>query len=242
VIGRAPVTFFNFNFMTLDQIVAAIQNNVGVGLKEVWNYPYSREQLWDEISNIRSQTIYNLSKRDKLDPADFAQTPKDNFEIVPGPYPTTAFNETGYDAYTTYIPKLAQTLAGNPIVYLGPADMSLNMIVYTTIEQANSHKYSRVIKNRPYAVIGVSQNGEGDLPVYLFNLGPAPFRYLTVRAVFDDPVKVLEEKDGVYAGEQEFPAPLGVQENIIDVLSDKYITYYRKLAHPNEPNDQTDKH
>ena len=229
--------------MTLDQIVAAIQNNVGVGLKEVWNYPYSVEQLWDEISNLRSQIIYDLSKKGKLNPADFAQTPQDNLNLKPSPYPDTAVPEVGSPTMRTTMPKLAQVRSGsNNIVYLGPTDMSLNITVYENPDKANSHKYSRAIKNRPYAVIGASQNGLGDVPVYLFNLGPAPFKYVTVRAVFDDPVKVMEENDGVYAGEQEFPAPLGVQEMIIDSLSDKYITYYRKLAHPNEPNDQTDKH
>ncbi len=229
--------------MTLDQIVSAIQNNIGAGLKEVGNYPYSKEQLWDEISNLRSQLIYKLSQTGKLNPADFAQTPIDNFEIVPSPYPNTAYAESGNPVMTTSIPKLAQTFTGeDSIIYFGPMDMSLNMLVYTKPEEANTHKYSRVIKNRPYAVIGQSQDFAGDVPVYLFNLGPAPFKYVTVRAIFDDPVKVMEDKDGVYAGEAEFPAPLGVQENIIDILSDKYITYYRKLAHPNEPNDQTDKH
>ena len=229
--------------MTLDQLIGAIQNNIGAGLKEVGNYPYSLEQIKDEISNTRSQIVYSLSKLGKLDAKDFAQTPENSFEVVPAQFSGTDFMEEGVSVATIYIPRLTQTAAGvSPIVYLGPMDMSLNMIVYFDYNKANSHKYSRIIKNLPYAMIGAVQNDTGDLPVHLFNLGPMPFKYATVRAIFDDPIKVMEENDGVYAGEVEFPAPLGVQEMIIDQLSDKYITYYRKLAHPNEPNDQTDKH
>jgi len=229
--------------MTLDQMVGAIQNNIGAGLKETYNFPYSREQIWDQISNLRSDIIYKLSKTGKLNPTNFAQTPSTfNIELIPGPYPHTSYDEAGNEVPGVVIPKLAQTFDNKALVYFGPSDMSLNMTMYYTMDAADMHKYNRVIGNRPYAVIGNAQTAEGDLPVYLFNLGPTPFKYITVRAIFDDPVRVIEEFDELYAGEVEFPAPLGIQEMIIDMLADKYITYYRKLAHPNESNDQTDKH
>jgi len=223
-------------------MVSAIQNNIGAGLKEVGNYPYSQLQLRDEIGTNRGQLIYKLSESGKLNINDFAQSPATNYLLEPSAYPNSVPMEAGTSTYTINIPKLAQMVGTNPVAQLGPADMSLNVTVYTDYDDALSHKYTRVIKNRPYAVVGVSQDGEGNVPVYFFNLGATPFKQVTIRAVFDDPIKLMEEKDGIYAGEAEFPAPLGIQEMIIDILSDKYITYYRKLAHPNEPNDQTDKH
>ena len=77
------------------------------------------------------------------------------------------------------------------------------------------------------------------MDAYLFNLGPNGLRFLSIRAIFDDPVKILDS-DGLFGVDEEFPAPSAVQEMIIDKITQKYIQYYKNLNHPYQPNTQTD--
>ncbi|MCK5019134.1 MAG: hypothetical protein KAS32_18885 [Candidatus Peribacteraceae bacterium] len=225
--------------MTLEQIASAIRNNVGNGLKEVGNFTYSIEQIKDEISNVRSQLILEGSKAGSLNHAFFSQR-RENLDLAPGLFPEEGFDESNNTVLTVMIPKLAMTKDDSSVLYIGPADMSLNLKVYYDFDHLKSHKYTRVLKNRPHAFIDSAQDSDGDVPVFIFNNSPVPFKVITVRAIFDDPVRILEE-DGIFSDDEEFPAPLAIQETIIDRLTIKYINYYKKLNHPNEPNDQTDK-
>jgi hypothetical protein len=118
--------------------------------------------------------------------------------------------------------------------------MSLNIKTYYSVEDVNAHMYSRVIKNRPFSYIDQAQEYEGDVNVYFFNLGPTPFKYATIYAIFDDPVGVMQ-KDGYWIDDDEFPAPLAVQETIINSIVERVRALYREYGGQNEPNDQTDK-
>jgi len=225
--------------MTLEEMASAIRSNVGVGLKEVGNYPYSIDQIKDEISNARSSLIYQLSAKKALNPSYFAQT-RTNLKLNAGVFPEEGIVESNNPVLITRIPKLAMTKDNSSILYLGPVDMSLNVHLYFSLTDLTSHQYTRTIKNRPYGFIDLAQDENGDIPVYITNVGPNPFKYITVRAIFDDPVRILQE-DGYYIDDEEFPAPLVIQDEIINQITQKYINYYKSLAKPNEQNDQTDK-
>lgn len=225
--------------MTLEDMASAIRNNIGNGLKEVSNFSYSLEQIKEEISNTRSQIILENSKAGTLNHSYFSQR-RENLVLENSVFPEEGFEESNQNVLKVMIPKLAMTGDNSSILYLGPGDMSLNVKVYYDFNQVKMHKFSRVIKNRPYAFIDLAHDSDGDVPVFVFNNSPVPFRLITVRAIFDDPVRILEE-DGIFADSEEFPAPLAVQEMIIDRITNKYIVYYKNLNHPNEPNDQTDK-
>jgi hypothetical protein len=225
--------------MTLEEMASAIRSNIGTGLKEVGNYIYSIDQIKDEISNARSSLIYQLSAKGSLNPSYFAQT-RTNLELNVGIFPEEGIVESNNPVFITRIPKLAMTKDNSSILYLGPVDMSLNIHTYYSLTDLTSHRYSRVIKYRPYAFIDLAQDSNGDVPVYITNIDPVPFKYITVRAIFDDPVRILQE-DGYYIDNEEFPAPLAIQDAIIDLLSKKYIQYYKNMNRPNEFNDQTDK-
>ena len=224
--------------MTLEDMTSAIRTNVGTGLKEVSNYPFSLEQIKDEISNMRSSIIYQLSSRGQLNPSYFSQSRK-NIELSVSTFPEEGVLESSDAVFFAKIPKLAMTKDNSSVLYLGPTDMSLNLKTYYSFNALKTHQYSRVIKNRPYAFIDLSQDDNGFVPVYITNIGPFIFKNITIRAIFDDPVKILQE-DGYFVDTEEFPAPLTVQEMIVDSISKKYITYYRSLSTPNKPNDQTD--
>jgi len=74
--------------------------------------------------------------------------------------------------------------------------------------------------------------------VYLYNLGVTNLREISYRAVLSNPYD-LYSKD-VFAAEIEFPAPIAIQGQIIDILANKYVEYYRKLHMQIQPNTQTE--
>jgi len=225
--------------MTLDQMVSLIMSDVGSGLKEVGNYPYTVDLVKAEISAARSDLIMQLSDSGKLNRQHLAQR-IDNIELDFDKFPVQGFVDSEQPVLTAQIPKLAMTADNKAIIYMGPPDMSLNLKTYFDINDLKSHKYSRVIKNRPHAFIDQAQDYEGDFQVYLFNLGPAPFRYLTIHAIFDDPVRIMQS-DGYYIDDDEFPAPLAMQRMIIRDVVNRIRALYREYGGQNEPNDQTDK-
>jgi len=226
--------------MTLDEMVSAIRSNVGTGLKEVGNYVYSLEQIKDEISNTRSLMIMQDSEKGILNREYFAQKITNLNELTTGIFPEEGLIESNSPALITKIPKLAMTKDNSAILYLGPKDMSLNIKTYYSYNDVRMHKYCRTIKNRPFAFIDNAHDDNGDITVYIANTGPASFRYITVRAIVDDPVKLLQS-DGYYVDSEEFPAPLAIQALIVDLLTQKYIGYFKATLRPNEFNDQTDK-
>jgi len=225
--------------MTLEEMASAIRSNVGAGLKEVGNFTYSIDQIKDDISNMRSTIIYQDSQAGTLNPQYFAQN-REMLELEPKVFPLEGVAESNSPALVTKIPKLAMTKDNSSILYLGPPDMSLNIKIYFNLNDVKNHQYTRMLKNRPYSYIDLSQDSDGDVPVYIFNTGPTPFRYISVRAIFDDPVRILQE-DGYYIDNEEFPAPLAVQKLIVQQLTQEYLNYYRQFSSFNEPNDQTDK-
>jgi len=226
--------------MTLDSMASAIRSNIGTGLKEVGNYVYSIEQIKDEISTTRSLMIMQDSEKGILNRDYFAQKITNLDALIVGIFPEEGLIESNSPALITRIPKLAMTKDNSSILYLGPKDMSLNIKTYYSYNDVKMHKYNRTLKNRPFAFIDNVHNEDGNIPVYIANTGPASFKYITIRAIIDDPVKLLQS-DGYYIDSEEFPAPLGIQALIIDQLSLKYIDYYKKQLRPNEINDQTDK-
>ena len=225
--------------MTLDEMASAIRSNVGAGLKEVGNFTYSIEQIKDEISTTRSMIILQDSEKGILNRSYFAQK-VENIELSIGVFPEEGVIESNNEVFVARIPKLAMTIDNSSILYIGPPDMSLNINTYYSLNNVKLHKYNRTISNRPFSYIDLVHNDDGNIPVYITNIGPAPFKYISLRAIIDDPVKLLQS-DGYYIDSEEFPAPLAVQSFIIEQLSTKYLNYYKKYYRPNEFNDQTDK-
>ena len=226
--------------MTLDEMASAIRSNISTGLKEVGNFIYSIEQIKDEISSMRSLMIMQDSEKGILNKAYFAQKITTLDELTVGVFPEEGLIESNSPVLIAKIPKLAMTKDNSSILYLGPKDMSLNIKSYYSYDDVRMHQYSRMIKNRPFAFIDTVHNDEGDIPVYIANTGPASFKYITLRAIIDDPVKLMQN-DGYYVDSEEFPAPLAIQALIVEQLTIKYINYYKKQIRPNEFNDQTDK-
>lgn len=224
--------------MTLEQMASAIRNHIGQGLKEVDDFTYSVEQLKDEIGAMWNELILELSKNGLFNAQYFAQK-KDDIDIELGVFPLESGHPSKRVPYIK-IPMPAMTLDNSAIIYLGPADLSMDFVRYFD-SSFNDHKYSRVIGNRPYTYIDLARDNDGNATAYLFGIEGSSLAKMAVRLVPNDPLKIMSDK-GYFPDDEEFPAPGSIQDMIIDRISKRYIMYYKNPMQPNEPNTNTDKH
>lgn len=219
-------------------MASAIRNHVGDGLKEVDDYDYSIEQIKDEIGLVRNKLLLKLSETGKLNPDNFTQKIEgDSMKIEMKPFPITGGHPVKRVAHVE-IPRPAMTADNSAITFLGPADMSIDFVKYYD-SSYNEHSYSRVIKNRPYCFIDMANKSNGMVDVYLFGLTGSLLSQLACRVIAEDPIAILEG-DGIFGDDEEFPAPGAMQDDIIDIISKRYIYYYKQLNQVNEPNTNTD--
>lgn len=223
--------------MTLNEMASAIRSNIGSGLKEVANFAYPIDQIKAEIGNVRNQIILEDPQALVVNAQYFAQR-IDNIPLDLVRFPFGGYSNSPSLVPHFKIPKLAMTKDNSAVLFLGPPDQSLFLKVYYDFMHLN-HKYSRVIGRRPYSYIDLAHDSDGQLDGYVFNLGPSGLKILATRAIFADPVKILEA-DGLFGVDEEFPAPEAVQQTIITRITESYIRYYKQLNHPYQPNTQTD--
>lgn len=219
-------------------MASAIRDHIGPGLKEVDDFSYSIEQLKDEIALMRNSIILEQSKNGTLNLEHFAQS-KDNIDIDLRTFPMNSGHPSKRVPHIK-IPRPVMTTDNSAIMYLGPADLSMDFVKYYDAS-FNTHRYSRVIGNRPYCYIDLSGDGDGNVDVYIFGIESSMLSKMAVREVADNHTKVLES-DGYLGDDEEFPAPGAVQDMIIDRLSKRYILYYKDRNQPNEANTNTDKY
>jgi hypothetical protein len=224
--------------MTLEEMASAIRNHIGDGLKEVDDFSYSIQQIKDEIGTMRNRLIYDLSKAGKLDPTQFSQKiDGESMKIEYKPFPINSTHPVKR-VPCIRIPRPAMTADNSSIIYIGPADLSMDFVRYFDAS-FNEHKYNRVISGRPYCFIDMGSTLDGKVEVYLFGLDGSLLSNMAVRMIIGDVVGALES-DGVFGDDEEFPAPPAIQDMIIDNISKRYVYYYRQLNQPNEPNTNTD--
>lgn len=220
--------------MTLYEITSAIRNNIASGLKDLPEHAYPIEQIMDEIGTTRNLIILQASQQGILQHKYFEQELFGGVPLELTYLPDELTNDDGSKVLSVTIPKLVMTIDDSSIRYIGPLDMSRSIKLYFDITAGNNHKYSRVIKNSPYGIVDLVHDDAGLIKIRFYNLGEsAAMTKLAVRAIFADPVKILL-KDNLL-GTREFPSPLAIQQQIIDVISEKYIKYYKQLNLGNQP-------
>jgi hypothetical protein len=230
--------------MTLNEIASAIRSNIESGLKGVANSAYPLQQIRDDIGSVRNQILledqYRVGKvtyNVKLNPEFFAQK-IDNIALDLVRFPYGGYSSTPSLVPHFKIPRLAMTKDDSALIFLGPPDQSYNFKVYYDYAFQN-HTFSRVIGRRPYAYIDPAHDADGTMNGYIFNIGPSGLQFVSARAIFADPVGILEA-DGLFGTDEEFPAPMAIQGMIIDRITQKYVMYYKQLNNPIQPNTQTD--
>ncbi len=223
--------------MTREQIASAIRTRISNGLKEVYNHTYSIPQLEDEVGATRNQIILESSQlSSRFNPEDFAQK-KDNILLDLVHPPVGGFSTGPKKVHHFSLPRLAMTQDDTSLIYVGPPDFSINFKKYFDTSFKN-HKYSRVIKNKPFVFIDKAFNDDDNMDAYIYNLNVTNLREISIRGVFANPYTLYPSD--LFADDIEFPAPMAVQTQIIDILSAKYVEYYRKLHMTMQPNTQTE--
>lgn len=134
------------------------------------------------------------------------------------------------------IPQLINDYGSDVIAYLGTTDRMNAYTVYIGAGYQNNYNaYRKRNKDKPYVYIDPAPNKDGFLDCWVFN---APFvKQLSIVAAFKD----LRQLEGVSCC--ELPENLGwnslIDNEVKSRITKEKIYYYRQLAAPILPNDQS---
>ena len=222
----------------IEKLASAIRNDVVSGLRGYHtNLSMSLEQLEQDIIDERLQILKEYSLKGILpakdlyisincipidcksiercrcvDPNDCSEPPMAHFEI----------------------PQVLNDYGDLAIDYIGSTDRQLPFIFYTSTTAFRYHKYRKRGKNRPYVWIDITPNENGMYDCFVFN---APLlSNISITAIFKD-LRQLEN----------YSCCIDMQDNNMSFidneikkrLTEKKIRYYRQLATPLVPNDQS---
>ena len=223
----------------LEKLADAIQNDVVSGLRGYHhNMSMPKEQLIQDVVDERLQVIKEFQLRGlvplndlllainciDVDCKDLERCSlcKDNADC---PKPIAHFE----------IPQLLLDYGITPISYLGTTDRMVPFIYYTSPHAFNYYrKYRRRGKDKPFVFIDVAPNENGMLDCFLFN---APLlKQVSIVAVFKDPRQLEQYGCCQELSDDNFTF---LNNEIKKRLTEKKIRYYRQLAAPILPNNQT---
>ena len=219
--------------MTIEAIASAVYNNTVTGLAGITSNPkISVEQLQDEVVAERNQIMREFLLKGILNLDELFLAI--NCIEVDCDYMSKCCNlQVGEKALHFEIPPIIYINGIDTIRFVGSIDRHTRYNIYTD-ETYRFHKYRKNKPGSPYVYIDTAINSNGNI----FNV---PFvKYISVIALFLDPRKLLEwdccsENPEVYLD-------CGIlSDEIIKRMTEKYIRWYRQLATPVTPNDQTPK-
>ena len=224
--------------MTLKEIASTIRNHVVDGLKGVTNEVFSVEQLMDEVVLEAGALIIQSVREGTLKIGNISQR-IDGIELKCKDISNNCEIDAQVTAPHIQIPKLSQLVeVSEAIVYVGPMDNMTNFKVYSDIDY-KYHKYNLVTSKRPYVWLDPSGTGDGNYNLYFFNLGKFDtLKFVSLSAFFENPYDLLSTPFANQFKLSEFYAPLLIQKQIIESMTQKYVNYYRQLNTPAQPNTQ----
>jgi hypothetical protein len=222
--------------MTLSQMASAIRNHVVDGLDGISSASFSTEQLKDEILLTASSSLVTLTAQGLIDISKFTQR-IDGIKIECKDISSNCDVESDIEVPHFTIPDVNR-VANTPITYLGTMDGKLSFKVYFDREY-RFHKYRLASSRFPFAWVSSTANADGMHDVFLFNVPKYNnLQFISIDAVFDNPYEIQKTPYYEQFSQAEFYAPLYVQKEIIDKLSQQYINYYRQLHMNPKPNTQ----
>jgi len=229
--------------MTHMEIASSIRNRVADGLSgNINDQAFSIDQLYDEIDLARADFINKYTGTTKLNTTYLLQNiDRLNLQCLPfaNAECCAAYCEGADCVPGVEIPTLSATYDNSAIEYLGIENKQEKLLVYYDTSDMYNHQFRIRTKHKPFAWVDTSMNSHGKMTIYFFNLGIYnPLQWISIRAVFNHPSEV-RSLDPDYL-QKEYPAPLHMQNAIIDTLTEKYIRYFRTLNLIPVPNTQTD--
>lgn len=124
------------------------------------------------------------------------------------------------------------------ILYLGSPDRQHPFSIYNSPLSQTYHKYRKRGKNKPWVYIDVTPNSRGYLDCYIFN--SYLLKSISITAIFKDPRQLVSFQCQCEKGENHQDENLNFIDTVVKerLLKQKFF-YYRQVAKPLEPNDQT---
>ena len=231
---------------SVERLADAIINDIRSGLRGYHqNMSLSKEQLQEEIVQMRLAVIkeYQLKGILPIDdllmsinciPVDCDTLDKCKCRGTTCGEPTAHFQ----------IPQILFDFGlRNSIKYIGSSDRQHPFLFYSKpIDKINTYqKYRKRGKNKPWVYIDVTPNSEGLIDCYIF--GAPLIKQVSVVAIFKDP-RQLEDFQCDCDPVQKDSTQMDMNFNFLDImikdrLTQQKIKYYRQLAYPILPNDQT---
>lgn len=221
----------------IEKLASAIRNDVVGGLRGYHtNMSMSLEQLMDEIIDERLQILKEYSLKGVLPTKDLYLSinciPVDCKDLE-------RCRCSGQDDCLTptahfEIPQIVNDYGSLSIDYIGSSDRQNPFIYYTSSTAYRYHKYRKRGKNRPYVWIDTTPNENGMYDCFVFN---APLLgQVSITAIFKD-LRQLERYS--CCSELQDDNMTFINNEIKKRLTEKKIRYYKQLALPNMPNDQS---
>lgn len=230
--------------MYLDKLASQIKNDILSGLRGYHNnLGISIEQLKDECVNVRLLIIREQQLQGTLQIKDLL-TAINCIEVDCESLERCKCNESVYDTIVAHfqIPQVVQDLGRQAIEYIGSSDRKNQFQIITSLGELETRQYRKRGKNKPYVWIDFAPNSEGMLDCFIFN---APMiQQVSVVGVFKDPRQLERYECCIPTQEDELRIEADDNMNYIthlvkERLTAEKIKYYRQLAMPYKPNDQT---
>lgn len=225
-------------YTQVSKLASAVRNNVVSGLRGYHtNTSISMQQLEDEIVLERLQVLKEYSLKGVLPTKDLYLSinciPIDckNIERC-----SCGFSEDCDGTPTAHfeIPQLLNDYGSSSIDYIGSTDRQFPFVYYTSSSAFRYRKYRKRGKNKPTVWIDTTPNENGMYDCFVFN---APLlSNISITAIFKD-LRQLEQYQ--CCTELQDNNLSFIDNEVIKRMTEKYVRYYRQLAAPLKPNDQT---
>lgn len=232
---------------SIERLADAIINDVRSGLRGYHqNMSMSKEQLEEEVVQMRLAIIKEYMLKGILPIDDLLMS----INCIPVDCDTLdkckcRGTSCGDPIAHFQIPQLLFDFGlGKTIKYIGSSDKQHPYLVYTKpIDKINTYqKYRKRGKNKPWVYIDITPNGEGLLDCYIF--GAPLIKQVSIVAIFKDPRQLEEFQCNCEEENDNYTTQMDYNLNFLDIvikdrLTQQKLKYYRQLAAPILPNDQT---
>lgn len=222
----------------IEKLASAIRNDVVAGLRGYHtNLSMSTEQLCQDIVDERLQILKEYSLKGVLPLRDLylsincIQVDCKNIERCR----CNTYNSCSEQPMAHFeIPQILNDYGNLSIDYIGSTDRRLPFVFYTSATAFRYHKYRKRGKNKPYVWIDTTPNENGMYDCFVFN-APLLDR-VSISAIFKD-LRQLDKFE--CCADLQDDNMTFINNEIKKRLTEKKIRYYRQLAVPNLPNDQS---
>lgn len=228
--------------MTNKQLISAIRNHINDGLKgAIPDTSYSLGQLRDEAYQMRNRLMFEMSSKVKLDIKFFFNT-IDSIPIEEMDLSTDVVIKSGICRSYIKIPRIFFVNIVDPVEFIGIGPVSKNKSFKIYYDYKYKTHSTRFLTNkRPFVFVDTSITTKKYITAYLYNIDRyKDIRYLSVRALFENPYDIASKDCCINIDNMEFPAPGWMQNMIIEKLSWSYVNQYRKLNIPDYSITNTD--